>query len=422
MDKQIFAALELADHEVRLLVGEFFNTRFNIIKVERVSVSGLHKHEVADADAVVRAIRRAADNASRMIGARIERVLLAIPTRDMVRKSLKVKVPVTSIDRKVTVLDIRQAVKSAMKTKIEPSLALVSAVCVRYVTNGIATRRMPIGELCDEITVDVDLLCANRKIAFEYVNCVERAGLEVLDIALDSFAIAKEAALFEQTMDQNLILIRLEEQTTTLSLLSKGKLATCEVLDQGIGQWSSALCERYDLPLSEAVRLVKYNTRLNQRRPLETPIYIWSKNGKTYTLSEKELCDTIRESLESWMSEVEMTCRPILKVGRARVVIVGEGGELQEIAEYVQDHLNTDTKVYYPETLGVRDSALTACLGLFYAYKDQMPLLDSGAISVNSVQFEKAVSIGGPVRRERVSEDDSITKKLKELLFEARQK
>lgn len=39
MDKQIFAALEIADHEVRLLVGEFFNTRFNIIKVERVPVA-----------------------------------------------------------------------------------------------------------------------------------------------------------------------------------------------------------------------------------------------------------------------------------------------------------------------------------------------------------------------------------------------
>ena len=99
-------------------------------------------------------------------------------------------------------------------------------------------------KLCDELTVDVDLLCANRKIAFEYVNCVEQAGLEVLDISLDSFAIAKEAALFEQTMDQNLILIRLEEQTTTLSLLSKGKLASCEIIEQGIDQWSKALVER----------------------------------------------------------------------------------------------------------------------------------------------------------------------------------
>ena len=37
-DKQIFAAVEAADHEIRLIVGEFFNTRFNIIKVERVPV------------------------------------------------------------------------------------------------------------------------------------------------------------------------------------------------------------------------------------------------------------------------------------------------------------------------------------------------------------------------------------------------
>ncbi len=36
-----------------------------------------------------KAIRRAAENASRMIGARIERVLLSIPSRDMMRKSLK---------------------------------------------------------------------------------------------------------------------------------------------------------------------------------------------------------------------------------------------------------------------------------------------------------------------------------------------
>ena len=47
--------------------------------------------------------------------------------------------------------------------------------------------------------MDVDHLCGNRKFASEYVNSVEQAELEVLDISLDSFAIAKEAALFEQT-------------------------------------------------------------------------------------------------------------------------------------------------------------------------------------------------------------------------------
>ena len=39
--KQIYAALEIADHEVRLIVGEFFETRFNVLCVERVKTTGV---------------------------------------------------------------------------------------------------------------------------------------------------------------------------------------------------------------------------------------------------------------------------------------------------------------------------------------------------------------------------------------------
>ena len=33
-DKQIFASVEVCDHEVRMVVGEFFSPRLNILKVE----------------------------------------------------------------------------------------------------------------------------------------------------------------------------------------------------------------------------------------------------------------------------------------------------------------------------------------------------------------------------------------------------
>ena len=80
-----------------------------------------------------------------------------------------------------------------------------------------------------------------------------------------------------------------------------------------------------------------------------------------------------------------------------------------------------DARVYYPETLGVRDSSLTACLGLFYAYKDQMDLQQDSQMSIDPDQFEKAVSVG-TMKKEKNSIDDSITKRLRELLFEAKQK
>ena len=57
-DKQIFAALEITGHEVRLIVGEFFNTRFNIIKVEQVPCTGLSLNAVEQPEEVVDAIQK----------------------------------------------------------------------------------------------------------------------------------------------------------------------------------------------------------------------------------------------------------------------------------------------------------------------------------------------------------------------------
>ena len=77
-EKQIFAALEIADHEVRLIVGEFFNTRFNIIKVERVPVTGLVFNEVTNPEAITEAIRRAVQQSAKRIGEDPSRDMLSI--------------------------------------------------------------------------------------------------------------------------------------------------------------------------------------------------------------------------------------------------------------------------------------------------------------------------------------------------------
>ena len=79
-DKQIFAALEAADHEIRLVVGEFFNTRFNIIKVERIASNGVTYDQVTDPEEVTRAIKTAVANTKKMLGADVKRVIMAMPS------------------------------------------------------------------------------------------------------------------------------------------------------------------------------------------------------------------------------------------------------------------------------------------------------------------------------------------------------
>lgn len=422
-DKQIFASVEIADHEVRLVVGEFFNTRFNIIKVERIPCFGLTYNKVLNGDEIAEALKKAADSARRTIGAEIKKVILAIPSYRTKKYSLRSTVDVSGIDGVVTIQDVRNALKKAESMNISKEYALIQTVGIKYIVNGIATRRIPLGERCTQLGVDVDLLCADRKLAYELVGCVEKAGLQVLDIYPDIYAVAKEAALFEQAVEKQVIVLKIERESTTLGLLRKGRLSTSAMMKVGLGSIVSGVVDRYGIKTTDAVELLKYSIRFNQKVYSENPVHIWSQDGETRTISEQQFVESISENVSLWLNAVEKTCIPILQAGPTTVMITGEGGETEGLDEMLEKRLGCKVNCYIPETLGGRNAGLTACLGLFYAYQDKLPITGYIDDSLDMDAFVKSVSY-----REKRSEsasksdtkEDTLTSKLKGLFFEGK--
>jgi cell division protein FtsA len=416
-EKQIYTALEISDQEVRLIVGEFFNTRFNIIKVERTACSGFDGEKVTDPDAITKAVRKAADHAGKMIAASIKGVILAIPSVGMRRYSFKSTVPIQGIDHTVTVQDIRNAMNRAQNMAIDKNSALIQTVNVKYTVDGITTRRIPIGDRCSSLTADIDLLCAGRHMAYDLVGCVEKAGLKVMDIFLDVYACGKEAALIEQSINKQIIILKMERSSTTFGLLRKGRLNTAAVLPAGLGNIAGVLVDQYGIAPRSAAELVKYSARLDSRALSDNPVHIWSQDDKTRTISEKELVEAVRPNVNIWLDLVQKTCEPILKAGETAVIITGEGGETHGLSQLLCEKLQTEVRTYVPDTLGARNACLTACLGLFYAYKDRLPITGYTDESIDMEAFIKAVSY-----REKKSEgntrEDTLTSKLKGLFLE----
>ncbi len=416
-DKQIFAAIEVSDHEVRLVVGEFFNTRFNIIKVERVACNGFDGQKIVNPNAITEAIQQAVENTHKMIGARIQSAILAIPSYGMKKYSFKSTVDVEGIDNTVTVKDIRRAMNKAQNMDIGKEYALIQTVNVKYTVNGITTRRIPIGERCNQLTIDIDLLCANRKLAYDMVGCVEKSGLKILDIFLDVYAVGKEAALFEQSVNQQVIILKIERTSTTLGLLRKGRMTTATVIPAGVGNLASVLVDKYKIKSDAAVDLFKYSAVLNAKTLSDNPVHIWSEDNETQTLSERELVENVMPNVENWLTYVQKTCLPILQAGETTVIITGEGGETQGIAEVLHDRLQVEVRTYVPDTLGGRNAGLTAALGLFYSYQDRLPITGYTDDSIDMEAFIKAVSYREK-KDGQSTKEDTLTSKLKGLFLD----
>lgn len=420
-DKQIFASVEVADHEVRLVVGEFFNARFNIIKVERIPCFGITYDQVLDPDEISNALRKAASSAKRTIGAEIKKVILAIPSYKTKKYSLRSTVDVSGIDGVITIQDVRNAIKKAESVNISKDYALIQTVCVKYIVNGIATRRIPIGEKCSQLSIDVDLLCADRKLAYDLVGCVENAGLQVLDIFPEVYAVAKEAALFERAVEKQIVVLKIERQSTVLGLFRKGRLTTAGVLPAGLGNLVSDCVDQYGVATADAVELLKYSIRFNQKVYTDNPVHIWSKDGETKTISEKQFVESIQKNVAQWVKDLIKTCEPILQAGPTTVIITGEGGETEGLSDLLSESLGCSVKCYIPETLGGRNAGLTAPLGLLYAYQDKLPITGYIDDSLDMDAFKKSVSYREK-KKEIDSKEDTLTSKLKGLFFENKAK
>lgn len=409
-DKQIFASVEVCDHEVRMVVGEFFSPRLNILKVEMIPCSGLSYNTINNADEIISAIETACKQTEQMLGAKLEKVILSIPSYQMQRKSVRVTVPVKGYDGVVSVQDIRNAMKLAERqVSIGKELALVQTVCVKYTIDGIASRRIPIGERAKELVVDIDLLCADRQLAYSLVGCIEKAGLQVMDIYLDTYAAAKEAALFEQSVDRNVVLLKMEREATTVARLSKGKLMESTIVPLGVGSIAARVVDEYGLKREEACELVKYSARLNEKVNSTNPVYIWSVNGNAKKITEAELCKCISPLVSKWVEDMQKILSGILQAGPSTVIITGEGGEMQGLNELLQSSLNCKVRNYIPETLGARNAGMTTCLGLFYAYKDKLPITGYTDNSLDMKAFMDSVSY----RERKPNSEDTLTGKLK---------
>lgn len=408
--KQIYAALEIADHEVRLLVGEFHESHFNVLRVERTPHNGIENLQIVNEAQIVSALTKAVENTSNILGYKIERVLLAVPCVSVKKQTRKVSI---SIQNQVIQLsDLQRGINQAISIRPEDHLELVNVGGIKYIVNGIGSRKMPLNEACDQLTMELDLFYADKMTLYRYAGAVEKAGLEIMDICLDAYAIGEEAALFEQTIENYIILVNFAYQSTTLSLFSQGKLLTSDVFYSGYGDWVNRVKNATGIKTELASRLVCENVTFDESKYSDQPIFLWADKGEEKTLSSAQLHDMIMPCATAWVEKVKKAIAPIQEAGKVKVVITGEGCEIRGVKKLI-DKLECDASIYIPQIIGARNTALTTCLGLFYAWRSINAIRGKNTICTEPLWVEEAIQNA----RSKNNEESGFTKKLVKIIM-----
>lgn len=386
--KQIYASLELAEDEVRILVGEYYNTRFNIIKLATAPCEGISNFRIVDRQKVIEAINECVADVENKVGAKLEKVILLIPSENYKRIPLKVNV-VPGVDG-LKKEDVVRALNKTLEVHVDPDLMVINRLPIKYTVNGISTHKLPEKEICNEVVVDIDLLCADKMIAYDYVGVVEECGLSVLDICLNTYAVCKEAVLIEQSFNKNVVLLDINNTYTNMSLISKGKLLSAKTIQSGLEKFVQALYNEIPLPYGTLLRLIKYNG--SKETEENDIIFAYTKNEKTINVTSEQLNSTIRIPVDKYIKDIVDISMPIVNSGETMFVIVGEGADMKMIADMLNERTQCDIKIYHPDTLGVRESNLIALFGSFFVMKETANLRDEKIVCVDLLEFDNVVN------------------------------
>lgn len=393
---EILVSLDIGTSSVKVIIGEMVNDMVNIIGVGNVPSEGLKKGSIVDIDETVHSIKRAIEQAERMVGMEIRRVVVGVTGSHVMLQPCHGVVAVSSENREITNEDVLRVIDAAQVVSIPPEREIIDVNPKQFIVDGLDEINDPRGMIGVRLEMEGTIITGSKTILHNTLRCVERAGLEIIDISLQPLA-AGNFALSKDEKNLGVALIDIGGGSTTIALYEQGELLATTVLPIGGDHLTKDLSIGLKTSTEDAEQIkIKYGHAFyddaSEEEVFDAPI-IGSDQRQQFT--QLEIADILEARMEEIFELVEHEMR---RIGFGNppggFVLTGGVANLQGVLELAQIVLKNRVRIAVPDYIGVREPQYTTAVGLIhFAYKNAKAQGREIGTSVTSMERgEKRVS------------------------------
>jgi len=353
---------------------------------------GVRRGFVADMERTEVAVRETIEQAEKVAGTNIEKVLLSFSAGSIESKVEPIEMTIGG--RAIEQADI-DALFERARERIDPEGRVVlQAHPALYTIDGMRGVTRPLGLHAERLGVDVHVVLADGAPLRNLETAVRGAYLDVEAIVAAPVATAT-ACLSDEERDLGVALVELGAGVTNVSLHIGGMLVGLRSIPIGAADITDDIASAFGIRRSQAERMkCFYGSALQNPRDFREVIEIAPVTGATEKVEPRkvtraELVGVICERLGRLMGEVAKALDEMgfhSPVGR-QVVLTGGGAELKGIADYAQTALGRAVRIGRPREIeGLPDAhrgpAFSTLAGLvFQAVTERADLRFEGVAS-----------------------------------------
>jgi cell division protein FtsA len=370
---EVYVSLDIGTSSVKVIIGEMVNDTLNIIGVGHVPSKGLRKGSIVDIDDTVHSIRKAIEQAERMIGMDIRQVIVGITGNHIMLQSSHGVVAVSSENREITDEDIARVIDAAQVVSVPPEREIIDVIPKQFIVDGLDEIHDPRGMIGVRLEMEGTIITGSKTILHNILRCVEKAGLEILDITLQPLA-AGSFALSKDEKNLGVTLIDIGGGSTTIALFQQGELMATSVLPIGGEHITKDISIGLRTSSEEAEKIkVKYGCAFYDHASEDVMFnvsIIGSDQQEQYNQLE------ISDIIEARMEEIfELILAELHRLGVRDIpggfVLTGGVANTPGILEIAQIVFQNRVRIASPDYIGVREPQYTTAVGLIkFAYKN----------------------------------------------------
>jgi len=346
-DKDIIIGLDVGTTKICAVVGKMTRYGLDILAVSSHPSNGLRKGVVVDIEAAAESIKGAISKANYQTGLNIRKVIVGISGSHI--KSFKGSGAVGIRGKRVAYEDIEMAIDSAEASYVPLDRETLHVISFDFILDGRAGIKEPVGMAGSRLEVNAHIITGDAASVHNLLMSCEKAGLEVMDIALEPIA-SSEAVTDFYEKDAGIAIIDIGGGTTDIAVYKDGWLRLVSGLGIGGSHFTNDISLVLEMPFQQAEEIKKSSSVLPDIED-DVDIDLDSKDGCSISVSRKRIAEIMQpraeELLELVKKEMQMVYNNEISVLEA--VLTGGASLIKGIDRVAEEILSMPVRIGYPQ-------------------------------------------------------------------------
>lgn len=406
--RKVIASIDMGSNSLKLVVGEFIRNKLNILAVSDCTSEGIQKGFITDSELVIESLKTVFEKAEAMVGLPIRKVVASIPSQNANFELSEGKTTIVSEDKRIRCTDIIRAMQAASYNKIGEEEELASIIPTTFKLNEEEIVANPLDYEAETLSVKNILVTVPKKNVHPFIKCLEKLGVEVIDISLTS--LGDYESLKNPNMEKEVgVIINIGSDTTTISIFNKGILLNTNVLELGGRNIDNDIAYVYKLTKSEAKNVkeqlcLAHNRLANPTNKME----ITNKLGEIIMIDQYEASSIAESRLEEILKITKKEINLLTKKEIHYIMITGGVTEMPDFSLVLESVYGHHAKIATVTNLGARNNKYSAAVGLIKYYENKLRLRNK---EFSIFDLEEQEELGGVGKKINFS-DNSVLGKL----------